>query len=201
MMSHASETTETSLLVILAYIRLIIPSHCCSEIRWCSNWSLAHHSTRCISSCGIFLFIVLCIIVQAPINLVIFFSLQFLVRNRDTIFLNNKIQKNSVNILDKFFIQNIPRLFSEPSQILPVHPYLSLSPSEEQLSLPGHSGQMVELSYCFYMIQLSSHPHYYHHCHNWSSSDSSLHLSTEIEIKLFLYRCTRILYGTQLQNY
>lgn len=93
MMSHASETTETSLFVILAYIRLIIPSHCCSEIRWCSNWSLAHHSTRCISSCGIFLFIVLCIIVQASINLVIFFSLQFLVRNRDTIFLNNKIQK------------------------------------------------------------------------------------------------------------
>lgn len=77
-MSHTSETTETSFLVILAYVRLIIPPHCRSKIRRRSNWSLAHHSAGCISSCCILLFVILCVIIQAPVNLIVLLSLQFL---------------------------------------------------------------------------------------------------------------------------
>lgn len=71
---HTSKTTETGFFIIFAYVRLIVPPHRCPEIGWCSNWSLAYHSTGCISCCSIFLFIILRIIVQASVNLVVLFS-------------------------------------------------------------------------------------------------------------------------------
>lgn len=61
--SLTSKTTKARFFVIFAYVGLIIPSHCRSEIGWCSDRTFTYHSTGCISRCGVFLFVILRIVI------------------------------------------------------------------------------------------------------------------------------------------
>lgn len=74
-----AESTKSSLLEILANIRLVVPAHGGSQMGWGTNRTLAHHSRAGITGGCVFLLEELRIVIHAAVDLVVGFALLLLV--------------------------------------------------------------------------------------------------------------------------